>query len=141
MEKGTVDEKKGVVASPPGSIPKDWPSYTKVREPWEDQTDEILKLPEVPGIVRRYLNPDARYGKNGRDGGWQMDDQKHMQSLGDLRSGWMPKDVRDKRNAFYRHKHERLMQAEIETRKIISEQIARDSKTKHVQWTGFSFNK
>ncbi len=129
-------EDKEIKAAPP----KDWPKYVKVEEPWEKQGSDILKLPKIPGITRRYLNAEARYSKSGCDGGWQVDDAKHRQKLGDLVSGWMPKDKAEKRNQFFRHKHTRMIKQEQEKRQEIYTQMARENMNKQRMWGGFSFS-
>jgi len=63
------------------------------REAFERMTSEgALTLPEIPGFVRRFINPDARK-RSGRDKLYQLEPNAEAKKIGDLYPARAPIDL------------------------------------------------
>lgn len=89
------------------------------REAFERMTsDGALNLEKIPGLTRRWINPEARR-KTGRDTLFQLEENAEAKKVGDLYPAYAPTDlVKIQQNINYMRGTGRLKEEQVKRREL-----------------------
>jgi len=98
-----------------------------LREPFERMTSEgALSLEKIPGIERRFVNPEARR-KTGRDKLYQLEENAEAKKIGDLYPAYAPTDLVLKQRRLNHAKGTGKLKKEQERRRELAEKMFYES--------------